>query len=135
LVERKRIFLDANVLVAIGFRPNGDYRRIFDFKEMDFVTSDHILREVAENQNALGIESGPFVEWLRARMQVTDQVTKLPAGLPLPDDKDRQALAEAIGSRCDEFVTFDSRHFGALYGQTIYGVFVRHSAEFLRINS
>ncbi len=119
--------------MAIGFRPNGDYRRILESKRFDFVTSEHILREVAENLADLGTEPGQFIESLRSRMEVTDQVTRLPTGLPLEDDEDRQALAEAIGSDCDEFVTFNSRDFNALYGQSIFGVYIRHSAEFLRM--
>jgi len=134
LESSKRVFLDANVLVAIGFRPQGEYRRIFDFEGIDYVVSEHILNEVAQNLGDLNTDSTTFIEWVRTRIEVTDQVTKLPAGLPLKDDEDRQALAEAIGARCDEFITFNSRDFNALYGRTIYGVFVRHSAEFLRLN-
>jgi len=66
-------------------------------------------------------------------MEITDRVTKLPVGLPLDDPEDRQALAEAIGAACDEFVTFNSRDFAALYGQVVYGVLIRHSAEFKRL--
>ena len=129
----QRVFLDANVLVAIGFRPHGEYRRVLDAGGYVFVTSEHIFREVRENLIDLGREPDAFIQQLRAHMEVTDQVTKLPAGLPLKDDEDRQALAEAIGAKCDEFVTFNSRDFSALYGQTIFGVYIRHSAEFLRI--
>ena len=130
--RKQRIFLDANILVAIGFRPEGDYSRILGLHELTLVSSEHILREVAENLSDLGIDPGAFVTSLRRRLEITDQVVKLPAGLPLSDDEDRQALAEAIGAACDEFVTFNSRDFGALYGQSVYGVYVRHSAEFLR---
>ena len=130
----RRVFLDANVLVAIGFRPRGDYSRILDIKDCALVTSEHILREVTENLGDLGVHPTHFVDSLRQRMEVSDQVVKLPAGLPLADDEDRQALAEAIGARCDEFVTFNSRDFSALYGQSVYGVYVRHSAEFVRLH-
>jgi hypothetical protein len=64
---------------------------------------------------------------------LTDQIVKLPTGLPPSDDEDRQALAEAIGARCDEFVTFNSRDFDALFGQRLCGTLVRHSAEFVRV--
>ena len=131
----RRIFLDANVLVAIGFKPNGDYARIIDWTGFQYVTSEHILREVEENLTHLGKDTSAFISMLRQRMEVTDQITKLPAGLPLHDDEDRQALAEAIGARCDEFVTFNSRDFNALYGETIYGVVVRHSADLMRLAS
>jgi predicted nucleic acid-binding protein len=127
-----RVFLDANVLVAIGFRPSGDYSRILDFANIEFVTSEHILHEVNENLMALGIDASELLDRLRREMEVTDQVTVLPVGLPLTDDEDRQALAEAIGSRCDLFVTFNSRDFSALYGRTILGVTIRHSADFVR---
>jgi len=133
LANQKRIFLDANVLVAIGFRPTGEYRRLLDVDDIQYVTSEHILNEVSENLTDLGKEHEAFVESLRSRMEVTNQFVKLPSGLPLDDDEDRQALAESIGAHCEEFVTFNSRDFGPLYGQKIYGVLIRHSAEFLRL--
>ena len=128
----RRVFLDSNILVAIGFRPNGDYRRILGFAGIQFVASEHILREVHENLTRLGVEPAPFIAELRKILEITDQVTKLPAGLPLENDDDRQALAEAIGARCDEFVTFNSRDFRHLYGKSVFGVRIRHSADFLR---
>ena len=131
---QSRVFLDANVLLAIGFKPQGDYSRIFSFASCHYVISEHILAEVAENLENLGKDPAAFVSELRAMLEVTDRVTKLPAGLPLHDDEDRQALAEAIGAECDEFITFNSRDFGELYGQTIYGVYIRHSADFLRLH-
>ena len=134
MIGPKRIFLDANILVAIGFRPNGEYRRLLDVDDVRYVTSEHILSEVAENLADLGLAPATFIETLRQSMEVTDQVMKLPSGLPLSDDEDRQALAEAIGARCEEFVTFNSRDFSALYGQRIYGVLIRHSAEFARLH-
>ena len=134
MTSKKRIFLDANILVAIGFRPNGSYRPLLDLVGIQYVTSEHILSEVKENLLDLGLDPLPFLSTLRQMMEITDQVTMLPVGLPLNDDEDRQALAEAIGAGCDEFVTFNSRDFNALYGQTIYGVLIRHSAEFRRIN-
>ena len=133
MASRKRIFLDANILVAMGFRPKGQYRSLLDVQDLHFVTSEHILSEVTENLSDLGVDPLPFIRLLREHMEVTDQVMKLPAGLPLDDDEDRQALAEAIGARCEEFVTFDSGDFSAIFGQVIYGVFIRHSAEFRRL--
>ena len=126
----KRIFLDANVLVAIGIRPQGDYSRLLRVPNVQYVTSEHILFEVIENMTALGKDPSKFIVSLRNMMEVTDQVTKLPSGLPLYDDEDRQALAESIGSNCDKFVTFNSKDFSALYGQTIYGVLIRHSCDY-----
>ena len=134
LAITRRIFLDANVLVAIGFRPHGEYRPLLDLKLFDYVTSEHILSEVSENLTNLGKDPIEFIANLRRQMEITDQVMKLPAALPLDDDEDRQALDEAIGSRCEEFVTFNSRDFNALYGQTNCGVLIRHSADFRRLH-
>jgi len=135
LAGTKRVFLDANVLVAIAFRPQGQYSHLLKATDVHYVTSEHILYEVAENLEDLDVDPQPFLASLRQTMEVTDQVTKLPVGLPLHDDEDRQALAEAIGSRCDEFVTYNSTDFAALYGQTVYGVFIRHAAEFRRLHA
>lgn len=81
----------------------------------------------------LGVDPTSFIKLLQKKLEITQQFVKLPVGLPLHDDEDRQALAEAIGAGCDEFVTFNSRDFAPLYGQTIFGVLIRHSAEFRRL--
>ena len=128
----RRVFLDANVLVAIGLRPRGSYRRFLDVEDHRYVTSEHILAEVEENLTAMNIHCSEFLTNLRKIMEVTDRVSKLPVGLPLYDDEDRQALAEAIGAECDEFVTFNSNDFNAIYNQRIEGVLIRHSADFKR---
>jgi predicted nucleic acid-binding protein len=133
LPGQKRIFLDSNVLVAIGFRPSGEYSRILAFHGLVYVTSEQILREVTENLIDLGVEPSPLLQRFRLRMEITDQVTKRPAGLPLHDDGDRQALSEAIAASCDEFITCNSRDFKVLYGRVVSGVYIRHSAEFLRL--
>jgi predicted nucleic acid-binding protein len=130
----RRIFLDSNVLVAIGFRPDGDYARMLGFPQFRYVTSEHVLAEVSYNLTRLGKSPEKFIDSLRAMMEVTDQVTKLPAGLALHDDDDRQVLAEAIGAACQELVTFNSHDFKNLYGQSVYGVLIRHSGEFLRLH-
>jgi predicted nucleic acid-binding protein len=135
LTHPKRVFLDANVLVAIGFRPRGEYSRILRIGGLVLVTSEHILRETAENLTDLGEDPAEFLAMLRQCIEITDRLTKLPVGLPLYDDENRQALAEGIGAHCDEFVTFNARDFKALYGQAVYGVYIRHSAEFLRVYS
>lgn len=129
----KRIFLDANILVAIGFRPKGQYRQILEIDGVTFVTSEHILAEVQENLRELDVDPTTCIGLLRQKMEITDQVVKLPVGLALDDDEDRQALAEAIGAGCQEFVTFNSRDFVSLYGQTVLGVYIRHAAEFRRL--
>jgi hypothetical protein len=82
----------------MGFRPKGEYRRLLEIHELRYVTSEHILSEVADNLADLGKDPTAFVAMLRLTMEVTNRVMKLPAGLPLHDDEDRQALAEAIGA-------------------------------------
>ena len=131
--RRLRVFLDANVLVAMGYRPAGDYRRILGFN-FEFITTEEILYEVDHHLRELGAPSEEFIAQLRATFKGTDQVVKLPSGLPLHDDEDRQALAAAAASHCDEFVTFNSRDFKSLYGTRVLGVLVRHSGEFLRLH-
>ena len=132
MASTTRVFLDANVLVAIGFRPSGAYSRLLSVQGVRFVTSEHILREVEDNLRELGVDAVALLEHLRAHFEITNRVSALPLGLPLEDDEDRQALAEAIGAACGEFVTFDRGHFGALFGRSVLGVRIRHSAEFLR---
>ena len=126
-----KVFLDANFLVAAGFKPDGDYNRVLASATDRLVTSDHLLDEVGRNLERLGREPDEFIVHLRGRMLVTDQFDILPPGLPVEGSGDRQALAEAIGAECDLFVTSDS-DFKALYGQKVKGVLVERSGTYVR---
>lgn len=126
------MFFDSNILVAIGLNPDGAFSRFLRRKDTVFVTSEQVLGEVENNLRRLRVEPREFIERLRTLMEVTDQFSSLPIGLPLHDDDDRQILAEAIGAECNEFVTFNSRDFKSLYGRTILGVRISHVGEFRR---
>ena len=126
-----KVFFDANFLVAAGLRPDGDYSKILLNGKDIFLTSEHILDEVARNLSRLGRDANAHVNWLRKIMTVTDRFDLLPAGTPLSGSGDRQALAEAIGAGCDLFVTSDT-DFSALFGQTIKGVRIEKSAIYAR---
>jgi len=124
-----KVFPDANFLVAAGLRPNGDYQQVLSRSKDEFVTSEHILAEVARNLKRLERDPASFISSLRRFMRVTDQFDLLPTGLPLEGSGDRQALAEAIGSGCDLFVTSDT-DFAALFGQHIKGVLIEKSPNY-----
>ncbi len=128
-----KVFPDANFLVAAGLRPNGDYQQVLVKSRDQFVTSEHVLAEVARNLERLQRDPTGFIANLRSFMRITDQFELLPAGIPLQGSGDRQALAEAIGAECDVFVTSDT-DFAALFGQRIKGVLVEKSHQYsLRI--
>ncbi|MFZ4507349.1 MAG: hypothetical protein ACOYON_06600 [Fimbriimonas sp.] len=126
-----RTFLDANFLVAAGFRPAGDYRKALARSQDEFVTSEHLLDEVRRNLQRLSVSPEPFISILRRSFLVTSQFDVLPVGLPLEGSGDRQALAEAIGAACELFVT-DDEDFANLFGQRIKGVLVVRSRDYVR---
>jgi len=126
-----RVFLDANFLIAAGLKPLGDYNRVLETDLDQFVTSEHLLNEVSRNLKRLDLDPVEFISRLRKRFEITDQFNILPAGLPLDGAGDRQALAEAIGARCDVFVTSDT-DFGDLFGQNVRGVLIEKSARYAR---
>ena len=124
-----KVFPDANFFVAAGLRPHGDDQKVLDRSQDKFVTSEHVLSEVARNLERLQRDPTSFISSLRRFVQITDQFDLLPAGLPLTGTGDRQALAEAIGSGCNMFVTTDT-DFAALFGQTVKGVLIEKCAVY-----
>ncbi len=126
-----KVFFDANFLVAAGMNPTGDYNRVIASSVDTYITSEHLLIEVARNLERLQRDPVPFIAGLRRIMHVTDQFDLLPPGLPLEGSGDRQALAEAIGAGCDLFVTSDT-DFAALFGQRVKGVTVEKSSFYAR---
>jgi predicted nucleic acid-binding protein len=126
-----RVFLDANFLVAAGLVPDGDYRRVLNFRSDTYVTSEHVIGEVTRNLERLRHSPSEFIVYLRSFMEVKDQFELLPVGTPLEGSGDRQALAEAIGAECELFVTSDT-DFSALFGTRIKGVLVEKSAIYAR---
>ena len=127
-----RVFLDANILVAVGISPRGDCRSLIETaKKFTWISSEHILTEVRENLGDLGFDSEEYEQWLRQRMILTSSFVVLPIGLPLDDPEDRQALAEAIGAEADLFISYD-HDFDALYGQTIGKTKILHARGFIQ---
>ena len=126
-----KVFPDANFLIAAGLRPGGDTQRILIEIHDEFVTSEHLLSEVARNLQRLERDPEPFIAALRGLMTVMDQFDLLPVGLPLTGAGDRQALAEAIGSKCDSFITSDT-DFDALFGQHVKGVLIMKGSAYAR---
>ena len=126
-----RVFPDANFFVAAGLNPAGDYNEVLSKGQDEYVTSEHVLNEVSRNLERLNRNPEPFIRQLRTFIKVTDSFDVLPLGLPLDGSGDRQALAEAIGSECDLFITSDT-DFAALFGQHVKGVLVEKSAHYAR---
>jgi predicted nucleic acid-binding protein len=127
----RRVFLDANFLVAAGFSPDGDYRKWVFSSEDTFVTSEHVLGEVDRNPGRLQVDAWDWCTYVRRRFEITYRFEVLPVGLPLVGAGDRQALSEAIGAACDLFVTSDT-DFDALFGQRIKGTLVVKSGLYVR---
>jgi predicted nucleic acid-binding protein len=116
-----RIFLDANILFAVGYGSPGLGR----------------LAERARKDLCLLLASGFVIEEARRNLNHPSQLDKLDcflthvqivleanASIPCPVDlieKDRPVLMAAISAKADFLLTGDKEHFGKYFGQTIGG--------------
>ena len=123
-----KVFLDANVLFAAAYNPNGLCKALFQLAEAGLCqvcASPFAIDEARRNlvlkspaacstlESLLGhllLVCEPPADWLRAAAV---------EGLPT---KDAPILAAAAASHCDLLVTGDRRHFGPWYGKTLCGV-------------
>lgn len=95
------------------------------------VVSPWVLREVRDNLVNKPPEAARA--WVLLQSRVVIETDELIFGWPLVFDiaKDKPVLVTALAS-ADVLLTLDRRDFGALLGQTVYGLQVLTPGEFLR---
>jgi uncharacterized protein len=128
-----RVFLDANVLFAVGYREAAGLLRLWELPGVQLITSAYAIEEARRN-----LETAAQRVRLIERTTALEQVAELPddtliatsAGLP---PKDIPILAAAIAGKATHLLTGDSRHFRALFNVAVGGVLVMRTADYLRM--
>jgi uncharacterized protein len=130
-----RLFLDANVLFAACWKPEGGVSKLFDLAKLDvcsLFTSEYALAEVRKNLQAKKPEALQILDIFMLRLEVLENPESVwveraeKTGLPL---KDTPILATALQYELDIVVTGDLQHFGKLLGKTVLGIEVLTPAQ------
>ena len=123
-----RLFLDANVLFAAAYSPDGRSAVLFVLAGEGLCalsSSRHAIDEASRNLALKALERMNAFERLRALVGVVPEadlrLVAWAAGLGLPAS-DAPILAAATAARVDVLVTGDRTHFGHLFGSTVGGV-------------
>jgi predicted nucleic acid-binding protein len=124
-----RLFLDANVLFSAAYRPDAGIARLWDFENVELITSPYAAEEA--RINLLEKDQRQRLGKLLERVQIVTGVSGLPPGVTLPE-KDRPILQAAVQARATHLLTGDKRHFGKYFGRRYGGVLVLAPAEYFR---
>lgn len=122
------IFLDANIIFSAS-KSAGAVRRLLAHAEAAghrLCADAYVVAEAERNLLIKAPKSLPLFHALLRRLDVAAfSASTLPreAAALLPA-KDQPVLDAAIRMRADALVTGDRRHFGALYGKRVAGVFI-----------
>lgn len=130
-----RLFLDANVIFAACWKPEGGVGKLFILASLELIqlfTSTYALDEVRKNlQNKKPTAIGDLEAFLRLMTVVSEPelswIERAEAtGLAL---KDTPVLAAALQHELDILVTGDLKHFETLMGKAEIGIRVLTPAQ------
>jgi predicted nucleic acid-binding protein len=128
------LFLDSSVAIAASLSATGASREVFNQAARQgwrLLVSPWVLREVRDNlANKAPAAAHAWVS-LRARVAVEDDELIFDWPIVFEASKDKPVLFTALAC-ADVLLTLDRHDFGALLGQTIYGLRVLTPGEFLR---
>ena len=125
-----QLFLDANVLFAAAYSPEGRSAAFFSFAGegvCSLASSRHAIDEAARNLALKAPDTMPEFERLLTLLEVVPEadprLVACAADLGLPAN-DAPILAAAVASQLDLLVTGDRTHFGHIFGRTFGSVTV-----------
>ena len=121
-----RLFLDTSVLLAASGSAAGASREIFRRASANgwvLISTPYVLEEVLRNLSGLPTQAS--AEWARLRpaLLVRDDVLTLDRPAVFHAAKDRPVLFSAL-AWADVLLTLDRSDFGALMGNSFYGLVV-----------
>ena len=133
------LFLDANVLFSAAYKEDSRLLRLWDFEDVELVTSAYALEETRRN---LASDDGKQrLERLLSSLRIVPEIAQpgkfgalVVRDLGLPDD-DLPILLSAVEARVSHLITGDFRHFGRFFGREIAGVRILPPVEYLRSRS
>jgi uncharacterized protein len=123
-----RLFLDANLIFAACWKPEGGVSKLFELAKLDvcsLFTSEYALTEARKNLQNKKPEALSQLELFLPQLEVLENPEGVwveqadTTGLPL---KDTPILAAALQHKLDGLVTGDLQHFSQLLGKTVLGV-------------
>ncbi len=132
-----KLFLDANVLFAAAYSPDGRIAALFEFAELGACVLNTSPLAVEEARRNLQAKRPGGLQRLSELMRHVEVVPEAPpklwgslAGLLPP--KDQPILAAAMFAGTDWLVTGDKQHFGGLYGKAVGPTEILSPTEALR---
>lgn len=124
-----RLFLDANVLFSAAYRQQSRLFDLWALPDTQLLTSAYAEMEARRNLSRQ--EQVARLDELLATVELVEYaLSPLPSDIGLPE-KDWPILQAAIAGDATHLITGDHRHFGALFGRTISGVYVCTVADYL----
>lgn len=128
-----RVFLDASVLLAASGSERGASREIFRCAAESgwiLLTSSYVLEEVLANLPLLPASATPNWARLEPDLAVMDDVLTLDRIAVFEPAKDRPVLFTAL-AWSEVLLTLDRADFGALLGNSFYGLSILTPGMFL----
>lgn len=125
-----RLFLDANVLFSVAYRPAAGLLQLWKLSDVTLCSSRHAWEEA--RINLLDEDQRRRLSRLSEKVQLFEAAGgELPRGISLPE-KDVPIILAAIEARCSHLLTGDVRHFGPYFGKKIEGVAILLPGDYLR---
>lgn len=125
-----RIFLDANVLFSAAYSPHAHYRKLWQRRNVELVTTAYAVAEAERNMDT--VARLKRLSQLVASLRIVAAVqTERRLSIDLPE-KDRPILLAAIAAKATHLLTQDLQHFGKHFGKSIDGVLILRPDAYLR---
>ncbi|NCC25382.1 MAG: PIN domain-containing protein [Deltaproteobacteria bacterium] len=126
-----RVFLDANILFSMSWKPSSLIRLIDLARtgQCALMASGYVLEEARRNLPKAD-QKTVLENIMRHVALVPEADPTMACPLDLPS-KDRPVFMSAALAQADFFLTGDIRHFGPFFGQTVLGVRILTAREYL----
>ena len=123
--------MDANVLFSAAYRSDSKLRKLWELKDVKFMTFRYALEEARINLETK--EQRERLEQLVKALEIVEEHSeeKLSDEIDLPE-KDRPILLAAIKAKATHLLTGDMRHFGKFFGRSVKGVLVLPPAVYFK---
>jgi predicted nucleic acid-binding protein len=127
-----KVFLDANVLFSVAYRPDSRLIDLWSLTDTELVTSLFALEEARRNLMMHKPDAVAHLEALFDSLTIVDSVSlSLPEGIELAE-KDVPILSAALQAGCSHLITGDHQHFEMLFGRSVEGVLILTPAQYLK---
>ncbi|WP_045218555.1 PIN domain-containing protein [Desulfonatronum thioautotrophicum] len=131
MVSSEGVFLDVNILFSIGYGSKGLYQliKLGAMGQCCLLASRYVIEEAKRN-----LTQPDHLAVLQEILKHVRIVPEADPGLSCPIDlppKDKPVFMAAATANADFFLTGDARHFGAYFGQSVFGVTILMARDYL----